>query len=241
MAYIKRTVLYGDYKDVDLYHTRRAYPDGYTPRRKKTRETTPAQEEVNRKNSIRRLKWLIGANFSGGDLHVVLKYIRKTGIEHRTEEEMRKDIAKFHRAMRAEYKKRGIEYKYIHVMEIGEKGARHHHLLIPHIDSEVIRKNWHFARPTFTSLDDEPYDKLANYFVKQSDNRFRDKRLMKQRYNCSHNLTKPIISKQKITRSSTFRQKVQVPKGWYLIEDSIRTGADADGHIFFKYTMKRIE
>lgn len=241
MAYMKRTVIYGDYRDIDLYHTPRAYPKGETPRRKKHKETSSAQREVNRRNAIERLKWLLGTNFGQDDLHVQLKYVRKTGEPRRTEDEMRKDIAAFHRRMRAEYKARGLEYKYVHVMEIGEKGARHHHLVIPAIDFSVVRKNWTFARPTFTPLDSGPYGLLAEYLVKQSDNRFRDKTLMKQRYNCSKNLEKPIIVKQKITRSSTFRRKVLVPKGYYLIENSIRSGADADGHIYFKYTVAKIE
>lgn len=241
MAYFKETVRYGPFVDIKVYHTPRAYPEKAEYRRPARRETTASQQELNRKNAVDRLRRLIGGNFGAGDLHVQLKYIRKRGQPYRTEDEMRKDIAVFHRKMRAEYKKLGLEYKYIHVMEIGQKGARHHHMVIPAVDYKILQKHWKFARVTFTPLDSGDYRKLAEYLVKQTDSRFRDKTLMRQRYNCSHNLKQPEIRREKITRSSTYRRSVRPPKGYSLMRDTEVTGVDRYGHIFFKYTMVKIE
>ena len=60
----------------------------------------------------------------------MLDYIRRKGEPDRTPEQMRQDIDVFLRECRKEYRKAGLEFKYIHVMEIGKKGARHHHLVV---------------------------------------------------------------------------------------------------------------
>ncbi len=73
---------------------------------------------------------------------------------HRTKEQMKDDIQKFLRSLRTECKKAGTELKYVHVMEIGEKGARHHHLIINNIDIKVLTKLWKFGRPHIHPLDD---------------------------------------------------------------------------------------
>lgn len=241
MAYYKKVTEYGKFADVEFYHTPRQYNALGEKRRGRFRETSAAQEDANRRRSKEKLRRLICCNFGQGDLHIQLKYIRKKDEPRRTPEEMRADIAKFHRAMRAEYRKKGIEYKYIHVMETGVRGARHHHLVINYIDPRIIQKHWGFARVTFTPLDGGSYRKLAAYLIKQSDVLFANKELMRQRYNCSKNLKKPIVRREKITRSATFRQRVNIPKGWYLIPGSECQGVNFEGHIFFKYTMKRIE
>lgn len=45
------------------------------------------------------------------------------------------------RECRKEYRKAGLEFKYIHVMEIGKKGARHHHLVVNKIDTEILQRS----------------------------------------------------------------------------------------------------
>lgn len=65
----------------------------------------------------------------------MLDYIRRKGEPDRTPEQMRQDIDVFLRECRKEYRKAGLEFKYIHVMEIGKKGARHHHLVVNKIDT----------------------------------------------------------------------------------------------------------
>lgn len=241
MAYFKETVFYGDYADIKVYHTVHQLNTLPVHRRPAFRETSAAQEEVNRRNSVTSLRRLIVCNFSPGDLHIQLKYIRKKGTPYRSEEEMRKDIAAFHRKMRAQYRKAGLEYKYIHVMEIGIRGARHHHLIVPYIDIRLIQKHWNFARVTFTPLDGGDYKKLAAYLVKQTDELFRQKKLMRQRYNCSKGLIRPIVKKVKITRAATFKRLQKVPKGYILVRDSEVMGVDHYGHVFYRYTLKRIE
>ena len=89
---------------------------------------------------------LINANYGYGDYHLVLDYIRRKGQPDRTPEQMRQDIDVFLRECRKEYRKAGLEFKYIHVMEIGKKGARHHHLVVNKIDTEILQRCWYTAR-----------------------------------------------------------------------------------------------
>ena len=241
MAYFKELVHYGDYVDVKVYHTMHQLDALPVHRRPAFRETSAAQEEVNRRNSVTKLRRLLVCNFDKGDLHIQLKYKRQKGQPYRTEDEMRKDIAVFHRKMRAEYKKAGLEYKYVHVMETGKRGARHHHLVVPYIDVRIIQKHWPFALVTFTPLDGGDYRKLAAYLVKQTDELFRQKKLMRQRYNCSKGLIRPIVKRKKITRAATFKKLLRPPKGYILLRDTEETGVDRFGHLFYRYTLKKLE
>lgn len=65
-----------------------------------------------------------------------------------------------------------VEFKYIHVMEIGKKGARHHHLVVNKIDTEILQRCWYKAyeghnRVKVFPLDDSGnYAELASYLIK---------------------------------------------------------------------------
>lgn len=82
----------------------------------------------------------------------MLDYIRRKGEPDRTPEQMRQDIDVFLRECRKEYRKAGLEFKYIHVMEIGKKGARHHHLVVNKIDTEILQRCWYKAYEGITGL-----------------------------------------------------------------------------------------
>ena len=102
----------------------------------------------------------------------MLDYIRRKGEPDRTPEQMRQDIDVFLRECRKEYRKAGLEFKYIHVMEIGKKGARHHHLVVNKIDTEILQRCWYKAyeghnRVKVFPLDDSGnYAELASYLIK---------------------------------------------------------------------------
>ncbi|NYC04401.1 hypothetical protein BCM20_004407 [Clostridium beijerinckii] len=82
-----------------------------------------------------------------------------------------------------------MELKYIHVMEIGQKGARHHHLVINEIPIKILRKCWTKGRIHVTPLNTNgQYKKLANYFIKYSST---TKELQRKRYYSSKNLIIP--------------------------------------------------
>ena len=99
-----------------------------------TNPTSEKQEEINRRHAETKLRLRINANFKEGDFHLVLDY--RLNERPNSKEEMRKDADVFLKALRKEYKKQDRELKYIHVMEVGTKGAKHHHLVINNIDTK---------------------------------------------------------------------------------------------------------
>ena len=139
MSYYKRTTIAGKTIEVEKYYNNNHKKKGIK-RGDKVKPTTEGQKKINSRNAERKLRQLINANFEEGDIHLILDYIRVEGEPDRTAEEMRHDIDIFLRECRKEYRKAGLEFKYIHVMEIGERGARHHHLIVNRIATEILQK-----------------------------------------------------------------------------------------------------
>lgn len=157
------------------------------------------------------------------------------------------------RECRKLYREAGIELKYIHVMEIGSKGARHHHLVMNKIDTEILQKAWYKAyaghnRVKVFPLDDSGnYAKLAAYFIKYSDKHLKDGdsgKLQGKRWAASKNLVRPEPVYEIVTQRAWFRCEAKAKKGYYVDKDSIAKGtADPDyyGYGWFRYTMIKLE
>ena len=144
MPYVERVTKAGNTIEIERYFTSRYKKKGIK-RGDKVKPTKEEQEKVNTRQAERKLRILINANYGYGDYHLVLDYIRRKGQPDRTPEQMRQDIDVFLRECRKEYRKAGLEFKYIHVMEIGTKGARHHHLVVNKIDTEILQRCWYKA------------------------------------------------------------------------------------------------
>lgn len=171
MPYVERVTKAGNTIEIERYFTSRYKKKGIS-RGDKVKPTKEEQEKVNTRQAERKLRILINANYGYGDYHLVLDYIRRKGQPDRTPEQMRQDIDVFLRECRKEYRKAGLEFKYIHVMEIGKKGARHHHLVVNKIDTEILQRCWYKAyeghnRVKVFPLDDSGnYAELASYLIK---------------------------------------------------------------------------
>lgn len=246
MPYVKRTTKAGKTIEIEFFYTSRYNKKGGS-RKDKVKPTREEQKKVNTRVAERKLRLLMNNNFVYGDYHIVLDYIRKKGKPDRTKEEMKKDIAVFLRELRKEYKAAGKELKYIHVMEIGEKGARHHHLVINQIDTKILQKAWYKAYEGHTRvkvfpLDDTgQYAKLAAYFIKYTDKTVgTEKELQGKRWNCSKNLVRPEPKYEIITKRSWFRCDPKAKEGYYIDKDSIERGITSPeyyGYGWFRYTM----
>ena len=119
MPYVERVTKAGNTIEIERYFTSRYKKKGIS-RGDKVKPTKEEQEKVNTRQAERKLRILINANYGYGDYHLVLDYIRRKGEPDRTPEQMRQDIDVFLRECRKEYRKAGLEFKYIHVMEIGK-------------------------------------------------------------------------------------------------------------------------
>lgn len=236
MPYVMSITRAGKTVEVEKYYTYRYKAKG-VKRGKVKNPTSEEQEKINLRQAEKKLRRRINANFVEGDFHITCDY-RK---EERpcTREEMRKDIEKSLRKLREEFKKQGKELKYIHVMEIGSRGAMHHHLVINHIDTKILQKCWTKGRVKVFPLDDTgQYGELAAYLIKYTS---RSKELQSKKWNSSKNLIIPEPEITVISHREWFRTDATPKKGYYIDKNSVKKGINEfTGYGYFKYTMIKI-
>ena len=250
MPYVKRTTKAGKTIEVEYYYTANYNKRG-GKRADKIKPTKEEQKKVNTKQAERKLRLLMNENFGYGDYHLVLDYKRVKGHPDRTKDEMKKDMQVFLRECRKLYKQEGKEFKYIHVMEIGERGARHHHLVVNQIDTKLLQQAWYKAyeghnRVKVFPLDDSgQYADLAAYFIKYSDKHLRDdngNRLQGKRWAASKNLRRPEPVYEIITARSWYRCEEKAKKGYYVDKSRTEKGINSPeyyGYGYFRYTLIR--
>ena len=247
MPYIERVTKAGKTIEIERYFTSRYHKPGIK-RGDKVKPTKDEQKKVNKRQAERNLRILLNANFGYGDYHLVLDYIRVKGKPDRTKEQMRKDMDVFLRALRKECRKRGQPLKYIHVMEIGSKGARHHHLVINRIDTQILQECWYKAyeghnRVKVFPLDDTgQYAELAAYLIKYTDEHRTEAEgaLQGKRYNCSKNLIRPQPEYRIINSAKWYKAEPRAIKGYYVDKSSISKGVHSPeyyGYGYFRYTL----
>lgn len=242
--YIKKTIIAGRTIEVIKYHDRAHQKKGGSKSEKKNK--TSLKQMIS--NALRReakLRWLLNENFSDGDLHINFGYIHRKGDPYREPEDMKKDFQRFVRKLREEYRKQGREMKWVHVMEVGSRGSRHHHVVLNHIDTRIIQEVWDQVYPDkapgrkgstihFSPLNTNgDYARLASYLLKTAG---KDESIMKQGYSRSRNLRLPKI-KREVVGASTFRKEPKPPEGYFIEKDSVRRSIDGDGYDWMTYRM----
>lgn len=249
MPYVIRTTKAGRTVEIEKYYTAKYNKKG-GKRKNRVKATTEQQKKINTKVAERRIRLLMNENFGYGDYHVVLGYRRNKGDVYRTKEEMKKDIELFLRKLRKEYKRLGLVLKYIHVMEIGEKGARHHHLVINKIDIGILQECWEFGRPQISPLDETgQYAKLAHYFIKYTDKTVGTiDAIQGKRWNSSKNLRKPVPEYELISDRDYFRREEKVPqeysRDYYIDKESVESGihsSEYSGYGFYRFILVKSE
>ena len=250
MAYIKKTVRAGRTIEVIKYHDR-AHGRKGGKREKRKGPTSPRQALSNAQRREQRLRWLLNENFEDGDLFLTIVYIRRMGEEPISPEKMKENFNRFIRKLRAEYRKRGKELKWVHSMEIGSRGARHHHIVLNYMDVRLIMQVWYEAVPDPEEgkgsafhpnplNTDGQYGKVAAYMMKQTAQKLDDEdRLQGKAYSCSRNLRKPKVEKE-VVGASTFRKEPKPLKGYYIEKGSIIRSQDGDGYDYLAYRMIQI-
>lgn len=250
MPYVERITKAGKTIEVEHYYTSRYKKKGIK-RGDRVKPTTEQQKKINTRQAERKLRILINANFGYGDYHLVLTYTRKRGEPDRTKDQMRKDIDIFLRECRKAYRRAGLVFKYIHVMEIGKKGARHHHLVINRIDTKILQKCWYKAYEGHNRIKVYPLDdsgnqaKLAAYLIKYTDtHRKGDGALQGKRWNCSKNLVRPEPEIRIISSREYFRAEAKPKKGYYVDKRSISKGVHSPeyyGYGYFRYILVKLD
>ena len=193
--------------------------------RSKRRKRTPEEmERQNQSNRARHVQLLILGNFKEG-WHVTLTYAKEK--RPKTGEEAKKILAKFHRRMKAKFKKAGFEYKWIAVTEIGGHGAVHHHVILEDIHTETfttqkaVKECWEFQAYYSSLYEEGSYESLADYIAKKETK----EDIPGCKISHSRNLEMP-KKKKKRMRSKTWMLDPKIPKGWMLVKDSLYNGVN---------------
>lgn len=216
MAYLRSRIKAGDIIDTHNYHTAR-YKSEKRPREKNKSPTPASQKKTNENNSLKTLIYLIRENFKTDDLYLTLTYDKNTKTF--TPANLKENVKKFLRNVRGLYKKHKGVLKYILMTEF-EKCRPHHHILINNIglSTKLIKKIWGNGFVTVKLFGGEIDDceRLANYFVKESNNTFNTKeKVHGLRWVPSKNLKHPEPVK-KVVPASSWREDPKPIKGYYI-------------------------
>lgn len=232
--YINKVQIAGDYVLVSNY-TWRLFGAPHRRRNPKSKETPKAMSDYNRKKRAEKLWLLMILNFDKG-YHVTLDYPK--GKKPATYEEAEKNLKKFLYAMSRKLKPERA-FKYIAITERGKKrAALHHHLIMegdPFLLKEVTEL-WGRHMKISPMYEEGAYEDLAEYLCKIETKEEQTKGLSK--YHRSRNLKKPIER----TRIVALKLKDDpvVPKGYDLMEDTVRIGFNEHvGIRYQKYMIKK--
>lgn len=207
---------------------------GDTPaeRAAKRRASTAARQKLNFRAAWQRLELLLAANFSPSDCWATLTY----DDEHLPADRAaaKKEINKFLRRLRDQYRRRGWKLKYIYNTESvpnAPGGARrlHHHIVLSPYNAELIKSLWHGGQAhTETLLDGDfdSYEPRARYMVKERHPETQGLEKGERAWTPSRNLAKPIPTHRDVDDTLTN----QPPPGAFVLERY------ADDNYFGSYT-----
>jgi len=144
-------------------------------RAKKEKPSREAQENLNHKNTQKKIMRLINANFTEADLFGTFNYDKKHLPE--TPEAAKKDVINFIRRIKNLRKKLGLPpFKYIYVTEWTQHGMnvrKHHHIVMSgDMDRTTLEKLWKGGGRSQTKhlelSEDKGLDDLGKYLSKGS-------------------------------------------------------------------------
>lgn len=230
-----RTEMHAKYYSIRCNDGRERGPE---VRAKKRMPTTEQQEKINRRKSEQMLTRILNANFGKRDWYITYSYdVKKRPANS---EEFKRQVKQLLKKLRKIYKKAGTVFRYVWVAEVGARGATHIHMVQSGIDLDLLREAWPYGYLSIKPMDASgSYWRLANYFMKYSDKTMKTEgRLQGKRYNCSQNLKRPEPEKKYLRKRKRFDpENIHVPKGWYLEQETLVTGVDANGYEYLRYTL----
>lgn len=245
MSYIRRDweSRNGLFRMVEKYHSERYMPTKLRIREKRrpcTGAGTPEwMQRINLRNAADNLSRLLMDNFGVADWYITFTC---ADSKHTSREDMEKAYASMMQNLRRQYKKRGIEFKYVAVLEnVSGRGSKHGHILLPcgGIDframTGILRKAWKLGTTYVKPYGGAALDarRMASYLMKEEqykagkENPY--KKGQRSRIRTSKNLirTEP---KKRVVSAQTYREEIKPPKGYHIVKELTYTGQTADGY-----------
>lgn len=217
-------------------------------RQKATPEQVKRQNQINKVNRCRRL---IKANFYPNDAWVCLKYPKGT---RKSIEEVKKDLDRFNKGMRKDFRIRGEQYKWVRRIEIGKHGGLHIHLVINNVFGLdlLIAKNWSHLYHMTSLYEQGDFRQLASYICKEPPEEYEQLSFLEAKeikqitsVSSSRNLVRPQPERKPYVRRTMKRIITDGPKasqGFYIDLNSIRIGINQyTGYSYVQYTEIRIK
>lgn len=207
-----RTITSGPVIEVEYYQSIRKRDKKNVARGTRKTLSSEKQQKANEYNGIKRTQRMLLENFKPGDWWV--KFGFKNPV---TEEEADRFINNFLRRYKYHLEKQGKEFKYVGMMECGEKNSNWHlHLVIEKSDFDMLQKIWGHGGVYVTQLySDGNFYELAKYIRKTVGG--------KKRLKQSRNLRKPKVDVKEVKKREVKKlergEMIPVPKGYYLLED----------------------
>jgi hypothetical protein len=207
-----------------------------SPRKEKKKPTKEQIKRRNQWNKERKARHKLREWFKPNDYLATLTW-RKNDRPGDMKEAIR-ILAKTLRKIRGEYRKQGVELRYLRNIEVGTKGAWHIHIIVNRIpDADLILKNaWDYGGVNFQLLYEKgEFAELAAYITKTPDT---DPRLKEARYHASQNLPVP---EPKEDRLVYWKKEPREKKGYYIDKETFHEGKNpVTGYRYRYYTMIRI-
>lgn len=239
MSYIHERCVAGNTIEHRYYYTFYEHPRG-AKRGIKKNASPDRVKRSNLRKAETDLRRLMNANFKDGDFLVTLDFCKVK--KPRDSIEMQAEISNFIRRLKNKFKKLKIVLKYIYVKEIGPKGSRHVHMMLPRCDTELIRDTWRAGGIHIAPLwSNGQYAAIAEYFIKYSRKTEETEGvLVGRRWTSSKNLVKPKVTKRKCKREY-FSMNIKEKPGYMIDQDSIRHGvSEITGYEYYSYTYIKI-
>lgn len=229
---------------VEEYHSGRYMPPG-EKRQPKKRPTPEQMKRSNERQKRKKARLLLLENFSPMDYHTVLTYRKEERPERL--EDVKQHLARLIRRLRDWFRRQGQALKWVANIERGKRGAWHIHLVInriPELDVKLAGL-WEYGRPKNVLIEDaKGLDHLASYIVKGSHDDEKEELEAEEIHAFTHsrNLKIPKPEKKVYRRWKTWnREKVRIPKGYYLDPESLEEWVDCLGYMHREYTLYRLQ
>lgn len=163
-------------------------------RAEKTKMSSKARQKLNDKSSWKNLLRILAINFCRMDHVLTLTFSNEHLPKSRTDARML--LKKFLFRLREEFRRRGIELKYVYALEGFYPGGRPHvHIVVngSTMSYKELREIWEYGNNLkFERLNEYGYEELAKYLSKEA-REYGRARVGDRSWVCSKSIVRPIV------------------------------------------------
>lgn len=223
------------------YHSQRVMPaEGKVREKRAPRQnvTTEQQAEINRRHREEKYARLIMDNFRTGDWYLTLTFAERPESSWAL-----KEIKNFMDRLHRRYRKKGLPFHWLRVIEnISGRGRLHAHLLISQDFmpgfaglQKLLQKLWPHGHVKIEPFGGQGMDaaRMAAYFTK-SQIADREGRISHSR---NLRMTKP--KKKIIRRAGTYSDDINAPRGYHVVQPLSYSYFTADGYPCLRAVYER--